>query len=339
MTITIKDIAKASKYSVATVSRVVGNYGYVSEGAREKIMQYCNALGYRPDTIARSMIKRHTNSIGLVITDIHNPFYIDLIDAVEEYANTQGYTILLCNTNENIEKEINSINTLVERKVDGIILVPVSQNYKSNTSKKAGRSTYIHDLFDHKIPFVFVDRYIKDVITDTIVLDNERITYEATLMLVDKGFKDIALLSAGSYISSSSERIQGYLRALKDRNIKVDKERIFTSCITIKDAFDITMELLEKSSPQAIFALDNMLTVGALKAIAQKKLIINKDVYLMCFDDLEIYRDIIPYKIATITQPVKTMGKLAASLLIDRIKNNTVGNFQTIRLDGKIIMQ
>jgi LacI family transcriptional regulator len=339
--VTIKDVAKLAKVSVATVSRTTGNYGYVAEETRKKITNACEALHYKPNAIARSMIKKKTNTLGLVIADIHDPFYINIIDVVEEIANQHGYSILFCNSNEDIEKENASVRVLIERQVGGIILVPVMEHYEVNRTQmgKAGikvkkTSSQIDDLIRNEIPFIFLDRYIKDVDADAVILNNEKIAYEATMKLVGMGYQDIVVVAN----STVDERLSGVRKAFADLGKAFPQDRVLVCDNTARDACVQVLDFLNRETkPAALLALDNLMTLGAIKAIVEKKYAIMEDIYVMGFDDIDLYEGLTPRSISTITQPIATMGQLATEMLIAKIEGRSKGQtHKIIRLEATI---
>ena len=189
MVATIRDIAEKTGYSVATVSRALGNYGYVSKEKREVILECAKKMQYTPNMLARSMIKRQTKTIGIVIADIHDPFYIDIIDKIEDLSNDIGYSVLLCNSNESPEREAKNIRTLLERMVDGIIMVPVSDS----GNLENGRQRF-EELSHRQVPFVFIDRMSPYVETDVVMLDNFNTASRSMGLLIDRGYENIGVV-------------------------------------------------------------------------------------------------------------------------------------------------
>ena len=339
--VTIKDVAKLAKVSVATVSRTTGNYGYVAFETRKKILNACETLHYKPNAIARSMINKKTNTLGLVIADIHDPFYINIIDVVEETANQHGYSILFCNSNEDIEKENASVRVLIERQVGGIIWVPVMEHYDSSRvlSTKPGvkpkkPSSQIDDLIRNEIPFIFLDRYIKDVDADAVVLNNEKIAYEAAKRLIEKGHRNIVVVAN----STVQERLSGVKKAFSDFGVAFPSNQILICDNTAQDACLRVLEYLNHNpKPMALLALDNLMTLGSIKAIVEKKYIIMEDIYVMGFDDIDLYEGLTPRSISTITQPIAAMGQLATEMLIAKIEGKAKDlTHKIVRLEATI---
>ena len=210
MKVTIKDVAQKARVSPATVSRVVGNYGYVAEKTRRKVLAAIRELNYRPDTIARSLVTKSTRTIGLVLTDITNPFFAQLARGIEDVTWNNGYTLILANTDEDIERERAIIFALIEKRVDAFIVVPAS-------SKQA---PHLEELTRHGIPLVLLDRSVNGLNVDTIMVDNEMGAYQAVSHLIKNGHKRIGIVYDNDEITTSIERLNGYRHALEERRIR-----------------------------------------------------------------------------------------------------------------------
>lgn len=342
MTITIRDIAKAAGVSVATVSRVVGNYGYVSKEKRELILRHIKELNYTPNEIARSMIKKKTNTIGLIIADIHDPFYIDLLDSIEEFANKSGYSILFCNSNESAAKEAMNVRTLIERKVDGMLIVPVlddvGQEAEKQGSKKKKSLPYQHilDIQRHSIPFVFIDRYLTDVDSSAVMLDNINTTFKAMSKLIEHGYRDIQIVVGSGNSSSSKERIQGVIKACESNAYRLPEENWIKCDFSPKHVYETVKKAISQKQGDAIFTLDNNMTIGTLKALIEAGLAVNKDVYMLGFDDIHLYNLLMPEKIGVIHQPVHSICKYAVEMLLEKIEAPNAQKPRIIRLEGEI---
>lgn len=331
MAVTIKDIARESGVSVATVSRICGNYGYASEEARGKVEKTCKKLGYTPNAIAKSMVKKQTKTIGLVVTDMHNEFYIKIIEEVEKNADACGYSIIFANSDESIQKEMKAIKTLVERQVDGILLVPVGQCAPGDaTKKKDAANGHIRELIRLGIPVVFIDRYLEGVDVDAVLIENERVAHASACRLIDMGNRDICLVMPDQEISTILERKAGFLKALEDRGLEIGPERVLRCLYTSDSAFSSVTEFLARHAVDAFFALDYQMTLGVLMAIANSEGTWEKEIQVMGFDSLGNYGKLYPGKVISIIQPVAAMGKMAFELLIERIRNKG-----RIGVDGK----
>ena len=328
MAVTIRDIAKMTKISVATVSRILGNYGYVSQEKREIVEKCAKKLHYMPNSIARSMIKKRTNTIGLLIADIHDPFYIGIVDLVEKLADDAGYSVLLCNSNNAEAKEAKNIKTLLERKIDGIVMVPVTDFPRENAS-----SQRFEDLRRHSVPFVFIDLTRSDVDTDVVMLDNHNTASKAMSLLIGQGYQKIGVVF---YSSGSNERVKGIKEACRKLKFTM-VESDWINCELGKDnSSGIVKKAIEDNKFDALFTLENSLTIASLKAISELRLELNTDIYLLGFDDIRIFNQLIPENIGVIQQPVELLCKYALEMLIERIEGQYSGNGRTVSLEGKI---
>lgn len=333
----MKDVAKKAGVSVSTVSRVVGEYGYVSESVREKIQNICDELNYKPNVIARSLIKKKTNTIGLIITDIHNPFYIKILDVVEQIANQNGYSILLCNSGESLEKERLNIETLIRRQIDGLIIVPVFEDTDEDEIKESNSLRYKHilDLSDHSIPFIFIDRYIKDIKASAVMLDNTKTAFNVMEKIFKKGFQNIlVVINSGS---AMNERIEGINSACNKWDIKLNDDNWAECSFTAESAYTAVKSKYKNKHYDVVFALDNAMTLGVLKVMNELNLTINKDVRIIGFDEIDLFNFLMKEKIGVVSQPVQTMSKLATEILIEHIENdNTSDEQKIVRFEGSI---
>lgn len=325
MVATIRDIAEKTGYSVATVSRALGNYGYVSKEKREVILECAKKMQYTPNMLARSMIKRQTKTIGIVIADIHDPFYIDIIDKIEDLSNDIGYSVLLCNSNESAEREAKNIRTLLERMVDGIIMVPVSDSGN-------GRQRF-EELSNRQVPFVFIDRMSPYVETDVVMLDNFNTASRSMGLLIDKGYKNIGVVYDRH---SPKERTDGIVAACEAKGYQMT-EKNWICCSREPDGvFHKLREYLAVEKCDALLTLENIMTVGTLKAINELKLELNKDIYVLGFDDIRLYNQLIPQSIGVIHQPVGMLCKYAMEMLCERINGGRQALPRVLRLEGEI---
>lgn len=309
MSVTIKDVAKRAGMSPATVSRVVGGYGYASQEARRKVLRAVEELGYRPDAVARSMVTRRTRTLGLVVTDIENPFFARAARGVTDVAREQGYTVLLANTDEDVEKEGQVLQVLQEKRVEGLILVPVSSHH----------SEHIFRLQQHRLPVVLLDRWVRGVAVDVVMVDNTGGAYQAVAHLIKLGHWRIGMVSDSLDIASNFERLEGYRRALADHGFPIDESLILVGRYTQEDAYAKTAELLARPERvSALFTTNNFMTIGAFKAIKDARLRIPDDIAVVGFDDMD-WTTLGDPQLTTVAQPVYELGRTAAELLMQRI--------------------
>jgi len=312
--VTIKDVAKRAGVSVMTVSRVINGSKNVSESTRKKVLKAIEELGYVPNSVARSLVLKKTSTIGLVISDITNPFFTTIARGVEDTAISEHYTVIICSTDENPEKELMYVEVLAKSKVDGVI-------YASASGKKAP----LKSLFLKNIPIVLIDRTIEGV-NDLDIVRGDSVygAYLLTKHLIELGHKRIGIVVGSTFISTARDRVEGYKKALNEAKIPIDDSLIKISersKFSKEDGYRLTKELLEiKDPPTAVFGGNNLMAIGAMLAIKEKGLEIPDDISLVSFDDIESLSEVYPF-LTVVKQPAYTMGVLAAELLIRRIEN------------------
>ncbi len=317
----IKDVAKTAGVSTATVSRVLANHSRIKEETRQRVREAVEQLNYRPNLIARSLRVQKSARIGLVVSDIRNPFFTAIGRAVEDSAYEQGYSILMCNTDENPEKEELYLNLLHDENVAGIIYSP-TQKFSTKLS-----------TFNSNIPFVIIDRAVNMKQADMVLLDNVAAGYELTKHLIENGYRKVAGLF-GNASTTAPERNQGFRKALSEYQLKPVGEYFIPP--RIKQGYEITMGLLSQSHrPDAIFTSNSLLTAGAFQAIRGSHLKVPNDVALVGFDETT-WGELVDPPITLIAQPTEEIGRTATELLFQRIEEPTRSP-KTVILQGTLI--
>lgn len=302
----IKDVAKTAGVSIATVSRVLANKDAIKEETRQKVLKAVKKLNYRPNLIARSLRAQKSNKIGLVVSDIRNPFFTAIGRAVEDAAYEQGYSVLMCNTDENPEKEELYLNLMHDENVAGVIFSPTHQF-------AAKLSTYKPTM-----PFVIIDRAVDSKEMDMVLLDNVTAAYELTTHLIENGFKNIAGLFGDSSVTGQ-ERSRGFHKALKDNQLNPIAAHFIAP--QIRQGYETTTELLkQKNRPNAIFTSNSLLTAGAFQAIRDCGLKIPNDVAIVGFDETT-WASLVEPPITLIAQPTAEIGRSATELLFQKIED------------------
>ena len=317
----IKDVAKIAGVSTATVSRVLANHARVSEKTRQKVLGAIEQLNYRPNLIARSLRVQKSAKIGLLVSDIRNPFFTAIGRAVEDSAYEQGYSVLMCNTDEDPEKEELYLNLLHDENVAGIIFSP-TQQFSARMS-----------TFNSNIPFVIIDRAVKSSQVDMVLLDNVSAAYELTRHLVENGFKKIAGLF-GNASTTGRERNKGFKKALNENQLAPFADYFIPP--RIQQGYETTLELLKQADhPDAIFTSNSLLTAGAFQAIRDRKMKVPGDVALVGFDETT-WGAMVDPPITLIAQPTEEIGRTATELLFQRIEEPTRSP-KTVILKGDLI--
>ena len=328
MNITIKDVAKKVNVSATTVSRVIHGNPKVSSEVREKVLKAIKDLNYVPNGNARAIIKKRTNVIGLVFTDISNPFYPPLLRGIENTINKSNFSLILCNTDEDPIKEEKFLRILLEKCIDGLIIVPTKSNVP-----------FLKTYEVRRIPIVCVDRIVENIKTDSVVVDNFHGAYIATQHLIQNGHKRIAIVGGDQGIYTISERLNGYLRALEEHNLSLDASLHAMGGFTIEDFVNSTIKLFSfPKPPTAIFSAGNLATVGIYIALNKLQKNIPKDVAVIGFDDLTWVEALNP-PLTAVSQPIYQIGATAAQLLLQRLLNEGPKEKQNIVLNTTMILR
>lgn len=317
----IKDVAQSAGVSTATVSRVLANSSRVKEETRRRVLDAVEQLNYRPNLIARSLRAQRSAKLGLVVSDIRNPFFTAISRAVEDAAYEQGYSVLMCNTDENPEKEELYLNILHDENVAGIIFSP-TQQFSARLS-----------TFESNIPFVIIDRMVNTHQADMVLLDNVAAGYELTKHLIENGYRKLAGMF-GNASTTGRERNKGFHKALNEHQLKPVAEHFIPP--RLKQGYDTTLGLFDQSDrPDAIFTSNSMLTAGAYQAVRDRKLRVPEDVALVGFDETT-WGALVDPPITLIAQPTEEIGRTATELLFQRIEEPTRSP-KTVILKGSLI--
>jgi len=309
MNITIKDVARLANVHPSTVSRVVNNDSRISKKTKNKVFMVINKLGYTPNAIARGLKTKRTNTIGMLIPDITNPFFADLARGVEDAANDSGFNVFLCNSDEKLEKERTYLEILKEKRVDGLIICTAHIKDKS-----------ILDLERIKFPYILVSRDIEGLDKNCIIVNDIAGGTMATEHLIKFGHRKIAHITGSLKVRSAINRLKGYKIALEKNHIEYKERLVEEGDFRISGGFHAMEKLLKLPElPTAIFAANDLLAMGAMQAIQKKKYHIPKDFCILGFDDIELASFVYP-ALTTIRQPMLEMGGLAVKILLRIIK-------------------
>jgi LacI family transcriptional regulator/LacI family repressor for deo operon, udp, cdd, tsx, nupC, and nupG len=308
----LSEVARMAGVSIATVSRVVNDNPNVNPFTRKKVQQIIKKLNYTPNRVAKRLRNRYAsgNLLGVLIPDIQNPFYMEVFRGIEDIAYECKYALIMCNFSQDLTKEQLYLDILQSESVDGLIAAPAhEQDQKVINIVKSG------------LPIVCVDRGLTGMDVDVVLVDNETGAYTAVDYLAKKGYKRISYISGLSHLPSSRQREQGYLNALEANKLPKEKELIKYGDSSHESGVRLCEELLNLSEPvDAIFAGNNLITLGALETIHKKGLNIPKDIAIIGFDDMYWSISLNP-PLTAVRQPAYEIGKMAAELLIQRIND------------------
>ncbi|WP_409300067.1 LacI family DNA-binding transcriptional regulator [Peribacillus sp. SCS-155] len=310
--VTIKDVAKEAEVSVATVSRVLNNQGYVGEDTRGKVEEAIRRLKYRPNNVARSLFKKKSKMIGFIVPDITNPYFPQLVRAVEDVTNKAEYTTFLCNSDEDIKKELMYIQKMQENHIDGVIIV-------SNTLQ-------LHHLENLDLPIVALDRFFHKNIP-SVTIDNYKEARKAVSYMIKIGCKSIAHIKGPDNIVNSVLRLKAYEDEMRECNLPAI---ICSGGYQFKESEKAMINLF-KTNPgiDGVFAGNDVMAVGALKAANRLNLKVPEDLAIVGFDGIEWTETVSP-EITTMVQPIYQMGKRAANMLLHLIDGKELEDMHVV---------
>jgi len=313
--VTIKDISREAGVSTASVSKVLnGDYKNVSEETKNKILRISRELNYRPNRLARSLVNNRTNIIGLIISDITNPYFAELAKGIEHRADTAGYKLILCNTDENEEKERSYINMTLEYNLDGVIITG---------SEKSSSSSSIEELQKYNIPYVSIDREQGDD-DYRVYVGNLEGSYIATESIIKNGHTKIAFIGGEGMHGSRNLRLEGYLKALTEYGIEPDHSLIKIGNYHMETGYQYVKFLIENGSEfTAVVCGNDLIAFGALNAVKDSGLKCPEDISIIGYDDIYLTEMTEP-KLTTIKQPSAEIGNYAVEVLLKLMKNEPV---------------
>ncbi|CAN1535442.1 PurR Transcriptional regulators [Flavobacteriaceae bacterium] len=316
--ITLKQIARELDVSISTVSKSLRNSLEISEETRQKVQAFAKFYNYKPNNIALSLKNRKTKTICIIIPEIIHHFFTTIISGIEHVANENGYNVIICLSDESFDKEVINMETLANGNIDGFIM-----SLSKETQQKKDFH-HIAEVINQGMPVVMFDRITNDILCDKVIIDDHLAAFNATQFLIDKGLKKIALITTVDYVSVGKLRTDGYKKALKNNDIKLDESLI----IRIEDTehFEDSIEdLLKTKSVDAIFAVNELFAVTAIKVAARLGIKIPEDLSIIGFTDGLISKYSSP-SITTVGQNGVKMGAKAAKMLIERLEMEEIEN-------------
>ncbi|MEM5385167.1 LacI family DNA-binding transcriptional regulator [Paraburkholderia phymatum] len=304
---TIKDVAAIAGVSFTTVSHVVNNTRPVSADVRSKVELAIRQLNYVPSAVARSLKARSTATIGLVVPNSTNPYFAELARGIEDGCARNGYCVFFCNSDDDPAKQRNYLRVLQEKRIDGLIVASAGDDVTLATT-----------LADSREPLVIVDRNIEGVSADLVQIDHEKGAYLATRHLLQLGHSKIGCITGPIETAVSAMRVHGFIRAMAERGIEIAPNGIVESDFSGSGGYRAAGQLFDTVQPTAIFACNDMMGIGALRAAAERGLRVPQDCSVIGFDDIELGRFTYP-ALSTVGQSVRALGEMAAQTLIERI--------------------
>lgn len=329
--ITIKDIAKALGLSSSTVSRALRDSYEISPKTKERVLLYAKEYNYSPNPIALSLKEKRSSSIGVLVSEIANSFFSQLINGIESVAQENGYNVIIAQSKENYEKEVSSILYLASRSVDGIIL---------SVSSETSTFNHVKQLYDRGMNMVSFDRLVDFEGIHKVSVDNYKAAYDATAHFIKNGYKNIACFANASYLSITQERVRGYEAALRDYSIAIKEENIYY-CLHGGLIYEEVEEIMTKAiaNPQridAILACSDKITTNIMRYCQIKDLTIPDQISLVGFSNLDL-TDLLTPSLSVVRQPAYEMGRKSAELLINMIESKRpTKNFETVVFSAEL---
>lgn len=331
--VTLKQIAKELDVSISTVSKSLRNSPEIGEETRLKVQAFAKFYHYKPNNIALSLKNRKTKTIGIIIPEIVHHFFSTVINGIEQVANENGYSVIICLSDDSFDKEVLNMEMLANGSIDGFIMS------LSKETQFKGDFHHITEVIDQGMPVVMFDRVTNEILCDKVIIDDKLAAYEAVQSLIDKGRKKIALVTTVDYVSVGKLRTDGYIKALLDNDIPFDEKLIIK--IENVDTCEITIgRLLEDKAIDAVFAVNELFAVTIIKTANKIGLNVPKDLAVIAFTDGIISKYSTP-TITTVSQSGIKMGNKAAKMLIERLEteldDDEAENYKTEVIETHLI--
>ena len=324
----MKDIATRAGVSINTVSRALNNKPDISKETRNLILRIAQEVDYTPHGLAKSLVTRKTHTIGIIIPNNLDSFYAEVVQGIGYESRERGHSIILCNSQDSADKELELIRLLREKRVDGMLIYPIQEDDR-----------YIEELRNSSIPFVFLNRHTNALECDYVMNDNIYGTFSAVNYLIQTGHRRITYICAKPTASSGKERIAGCEKAISEAGLPLNALSVVNCKETIESCYRRVKELLVQDKElYAIFVWDDRLAIGARKAIFEAGKRIPQDIALVGYDDIEISKYLFP-PLTTVRQPSYQIGETAASILLDKLQSDANGELKRVVLKPELIIR
>lgn len=330
--VTLKQIAKELDVSISTVSKSLRNSPEIGEETRLKVQAFAKFYHYKPNNIALSLKNRKTKTIGIIIPEIVHHFFSTVINGIEQVANENGYSVVICLSDDSFDKEVLNMELLANGSIDGFIMS------LSKETQFKGDFHHITEVINQGMPVVMFDRVTNEVFCDKVIIDDKQAAYDAVQSLIDKGRKKIALVTTVDYVSVGKLRTDGYTKALLDNDLPFD-EKLIIKIEDIDTCEIIIGKLLEEEGIDAIFAVNEIFAVTCIKTANRIGLNVPKDLAVIAFTDGMISKYSTP-TITTVSQSGIKIGNRAAKIIIDRLETedeNAEENYITEMIETYLV--
>lgn len=316
MTITINDIAEKAGCSRSTVSRVLNNKGYVNEETRKRVEKVIKEYEYSPSATARSLSKKDSNTIGVIIPEADNDFFGEILKGISQVVDQNDMTLIFCDTDNNMEKQERALNMLKGQRVKGLILTPVNDYSDKESANRVRRQ-----LDNLMVPVVILDRQMEYSQWDGVFFENFRGAYAGTEVLIKEGHKKIGIITGDLNLKIGRDRYRGYVQAMEDFDIPIQDQYIFEGNFSEEKAYDLMKECIESGNiPEAMLTCNNRTTLGFIRALREYKLNLGKDIAAIGIDRIKIL-DTLGYNFSYIERDTIEMGRTAMYRLLERFQN------------------
>jgi len=329
---TIVEVAERARVSISTVSNVIRGTRRVSDARKERVLAAIRDLNYSPNEIARSLKVRQTRMLAMVLPDITNPFFPEMIRGAEDAAFARGYFLLTANTDEQAGRERRIIAALRSYRMDGILLA-------TTQGLRGEDESHIASVIEGGVSVVSIDRAVPGVATDAVLLDNIGGAREIVRHLIKQGHRRIAIITGPLHLQTGAERLEGYKLAFEDSGIEVDPKLITEGDFRFESGRRLTAELLKaRKRPTALFVCNGVMGQGVLQALDELEITTPADIALATFDDVSPDHGFHP-QVTAVVQPSYEMGSRAASMLMDRVEGLLNGNWRIVRVSPRLVVR
>ena len=325
--VTIKDVAKALNCSISTVSRAFNDKYDIRPETREKILRVANEMGYSPNPIAQKLTQKRSRNIGVVVPEFINPFFPEAIIGMQEVFLKNGYQVLIMQSNEDSETELQNLKTLVSNFVDGIII---------SLTKESENINFLRELMEKEYPLVLFNRVADSLPISKVVFDDYKWSMFATEHLIEQGITNLVHIAGPNHLTLSKNRRKGFIDAHRKHKIPVSDEQVIETGFLRKNGFDIVEELIAKNKlPEGFVCVNDPTAMGTIKALKRNGYKIPQDVAVIGFSETPMAGLIEP-PLSSVVQPTHQMGEVAAELLLKQIESNTFNIPETVVLSGRL---
>jgi LacI family transcriptional regulator len=327
--VTIKDVASLAGVSPMTVSRVINGSDRVSPDTQRRVERAISELGYIPSRLARGLSARKTGTLAVIVPDVSNPFFTLIVRAAEDVARRSTYRVILCDTRADLAVERDVIEELIAHRVEGIVIAPVSDRSKPHLAR----------LARFGVPFVLIDRTVAGIECDAVVGESLGGAQRLVEHLIGLGHRRIGLIVETDEVSTARQRRRGYEAALTAAGIALEPALVEVQAPDPDGGFAGMSRLLASDEPpSAVFAVNNLVALGAIEAVREAGLEVPDDVALVCFDDIEFASRLYPF-LTAMEQPAETFGTLGTQLLLERIQGRGPARDHVVVLPGQLTVR